>query len=137
MEKIKKEVQEDAFLKKYVQEIELDYPKEGFSVAIMDAILAQKKQTILNSTPLISKKIWMLTLGFIATCLWFLFQDKKTSTFEFPMLELRFLNKIQMPNLFENVSISSTILYSTIVFSVLAFVQLFYLKNHFNKRFES
>lgn len=136
MEKNNQNLEEDIFLKKYVKEIALDKTKANFTNSIMDVILQQEKKSILRQEPLISKKIWFLAFGFLATCLWFLLKGKSTSTFKFPTIDLGFLSKIQMPNMFDNFSISLTMLYAIVVFSLMVFVQIFYLKNHFNKRFD-
>ncbi|AUC85080.1 hypothetical protein CW731_07160 [Polaribacter sp. ALD11] len=137
MEKNKQHLEEDTFLKKYVQEIELDKTKADFTSSIMDAILTEEKQSVLKTVPLISKKIWFISFGFVATCLWFLLKGKSTDTVNFPVLDYRFMPKVEIPNLFGNISISSTIMFAVVTFSILVFVQIAYLKNHFNKQFDS
>lgn len=137
MEKNKQDSQEDIFLRKYVQEIELDKPKANFTSSIMDVILAEEKQTVVNASPLISKKMWLLVVGFIATCLGFLLKERNASTFKFPTIDTNFIPNFEIPNLFGNLSISTTTLFAVITFSVLAFIQIGYLKNYFNKQFES
>lgn len=136
MEKNKNQLQEDAFLKKYLKEIALDTPKSDFTNAIMDTILAEEKKSIVKSEPLISKQMWLLSMGFIGLCLWFLLKGNTAKSYKLPEINFSFLNGFELPTLFENTSISSTILYAIVVFSILVFIQIGYLKNHFNKQFE-
>ena len=86
MENNKQHLEQDTFLKKYVQEIELDKTKADFTSSIMDVILAEEKQSILKTAPLIATKIWFISFGFIATCLWFLLKGKSTNTILFYFL---------------------------------------------------
>ena len=135
MEKNKQYLQEDIFLKKYLQEVELDKTKDSFTVSIMDTILAEEKKVVFKPAPLISKKIWLLSIGFIATCLGFLLNGKSSITYNFPEVNTDYYSKIEIPNLFGSLSISNTMLYAIIIFPLMVFVQIFYLKNHFDKRF--
>lgn len=136
MEKNKQDLKEDIFLKKYLQEIDLESPNSNFTNNIMDTLLQEEKKTVLKNEPLISKKMWFVVYGFIAICVWFLYSDNTTSSIKFPSVDLSFLNKIQIPNLFDNLSISNTLFYAIAFFTAMVFVQIMYLKNHFNKRFE-
>ncbi|WP_299668004.1 hypothetical protein [uncultured Polaribacter sp.] len=136
MEKNKHHLTEDAFFKKYIQEIEVDKTTSRFTATIMDAILKEEQKTVLKPEPLISKKIWVVSVSFIATCLWFLFKGKSTSTYNFPALDTSSFSNIEFPNLFGSISISSTVMYTVITFSILALIQIAYLKNHFDKKFQ-
>lgn len=136
MEKNKQDLKEDIFLKKYLQEIDLESPNSNFTNNIMDTLLQEEKKTVLKNEPLISKKMWFVVYGFIAICVWLLYSDNTTSSIKFPSVDLSFLNKIQIPNLFDNLSISNTLFYAIAFFTAMVFVQIMYLKNHFNKRFE-
>ena len=135
MEKNKQYVEEDAFLKKYLQEIKLDSPRSSFTENILDLILKEEK-SIVKNTPLISKKMWFIAAGFLATCVFFLFKEKNTTSLRFPEIDFSFIPSLQMPTIFGSFTISSTIMYAVVGFSLMFFIQIVFLKNHFNKRFD-
>ena len=135
MEKNKLHVEEDAFLKKYLQEIKLDSPRSSFTENILDLILKEEK-SIVKNTPLISKKMWFIAAGFLATCVFFLFKEKNTTSLRFPEIDFSFIPSLQMPTIFGSFTISSTIMYAVVGFSLMFFIQIAFLKNHFNKRFD-
>lgn len=135
MEKNKQYVEEDAFLKKYLQEIKLDSPRPNFTENILDLILKEEK-SIVKNTPLISKKMWFIAAGFLATCVFFLFKEKNTTSLRFPEIDFSFIPSLQMPTIFGSFTISSTIMYAVVGFSLMFFIQIVFLKNHFNKRFD-
>ncbi len=107
MEKNKQHVQEDAFLKKYLQEIKLDSPRSSFTENILDLILKEEK-SIVKNTPLISKKMWFIAAGFLATCVFFLFKEKNTTSLRFPEIDFSFIPSLQMPTIFGSFTIPLT-----------------------------
>lgn len=136
MEKNNQDLKEDALLKKYVKEIELDQTKANFTSSIMDVILTEETKKVKES-PLISKKMWFVTFGFSAVCLLLLFKDKSTSVVKLPNIDFSFLTSFKMPNIFVNLSMSSTVMYAIVTFTVLILIQLVYLKNYFDKQLDS
>jgi hypothetical protein len=51
-------------------------------------------------------------------------------------LNLDFLSHLKISNLFDNLAISNTLFYAVALFTGMLFIQLAFLKNHFDKRFE-
>jgi hypothetical protein len=135
MEENKQDLQESTFIKKYVKEIPLESPSRNFTSNIMDILVQEEKQVALQSEPLISMKIWLAVASFVVMCLIAVLQKGTSLGLEIPRFKTNFLSKIQLPNVFDSLSVSSTMLYSVMLFTLLAFVQMAYLKNHFNKRF--
>ncbi len=136
MEKNKQDLKEDIFLREYLKEIKLEVPKSNFTDNIMDVLLKEEKKIVLKPEPLISKKIWFLLSGLIASSFWFLLKGKSTTTLAFPKLDLNFLSKIQITNFFENISMSNTLFYVITFFTIMIFVQIMYLKNHFDSKYD-
>jgi hypothetical protein len=64
------------------------------------------------------------------------FKESEKSVLNLPKVDFSFLNKIQIPNLFDTISISNTVLYAVFLFGLLFIAQVVFLKNHFNKRFD-
>ena len=92
---------------------------------------------VFKATPLISKKIWLLISGVILSLFFIPFKPTENSiTNKIPEIDLSFLNKIQIPNLFESFSISNTVLYVVLFFGLMIIAQIAFLKNHFDKKFQ-
>ena len=136
MEKNKQHLQEEVFVKKYLQEIPLEKTSINFTSTIMDVLLKEEKIKTVKNQPLISKKWWFAVAVFIVGCLYVAFKDSKNSGLEFPSINLGFLQKIQLPNLFNGLSISNSGVYLFGFFTMMIFVQIFFLKNHFEKRYK-
>lgn len=127
----------DALTKKYVQEIEEKSPSLDFTDNLMESILKIQKSDVFKATPLISKKIWLLISGVILSLFFIPFKPTENSiTNKIPEIDLSFLNKIQIPNLFESFSISNTVLYVVLFFGLMIIAQIAFLKNHFDKKFQ-
>ncbi|WP_405607189.1 hypothetical protein [Polaribacter sp. Asnod1-A03] len=126
----------DAFAKKYVKEIKQEQPSLDFTSFIIQTITKESTSKVLKPSILISKKMWtVLTVLFVA-CLAFILKNKKENSIQFPEFNFSFLTKIKMPNLFENVVISNSLFLVIAIFTFMIFVQIIFLKNHFNKRLE-
>ena len=126
----------DAFAKKYVKEIKQDKPSLDFTASIMETITKESASKVFKTTALISKKTWFIISLLVFAALFIPFKESEKSVLNLPKLDFSFLNKIQIPNLFETISISNTVLYAVFLFGLLFIGQVVFLKNHFNKRFE-
>ncbi|PQJ78135.1 hypothetical protein [Polaribacter porphyrae] len=127
----------DAFAKKYVKEIKQEKPSVDFTVSLMDKIEAIKITASTKVEPLISKKVWYI-LFIVIVALFFI--PFKTSNKEITILDkvdFSFLDKLTSVFAFNgfNVSISNTTVYAFLFFGVMIFLQIIFLKKHFNKRF--
>ena len=131
MEKDKKQNSEDIFLRKYLKEVELQKPSIDFTSNVMDVLAKEEKLALAKNEPLISTKVWLLVASFVGVCFYFVFKDNKSIGVSFPEVDLSFLNKIEMPNLLGNLSVSNSMIYIFGFFTVMIFVQIFFLKNHF------
>lgn len=134
MEKNKQNNQEDALMKKYFQEIELKQPTKNFTNNIMAVLAKEKKLSLVNNEPLISKKMWFLIALFVGSCVYFVFRNEKSSKFSFPSYDFNFISGIEIPNLLPSITISNAMVYIFGFFTLLFFIQVFYLKNYFEKR---
>lgn len=125
----------DAFAKKYINEIPTEKPSLDFTSNLIDKInqLQATKSSIVYK-PLISKKGWFVVFAAIFAVIFIPFQSNKESLFTIPEINLSFLEKLNFSGLFDSIQISSSVLYLAITFSVLVFVQILYLKGHFEKQ---
>jgi hypothetical protein len=136
MEENKKNKEIDIFAKKYIQEIKEESPSKDFTTSLMNAIILENSKSVTVSKALISKKAWFVILSIVFALVLIPFKSQKKSLFTIPELDFSFFNKIQVPNILENFSVSSTVLYAIFLFGLMLIAQVFFLKNHLNKRFE-
>lgn len=136
MEKNKQNLQEDAFVKKYLKEIELQKPALNFTENVMSILAKESKIKVVKNEPLISKNIWFLVASFVGVCFYFVLKAKKSIGISFPEVDFSFISKLEMPNFLSSVSVSNLMLLVFGLFTLFFFVQIFFLKNHFAKRFE-
>lgn len=125
----------DAFVKKYINEIEEETPSIDFTANIMDAILKEEQSSIYKAAPLISKRVWFVLAGILAVSILFVSKGASSSWLRIPEIKMDYLSNIQLPNLFENITVSNLMLSACFFFTVMVFVQIYYLKNHFTRKF--
>ena len=125
----------DAFANKYVKEIPQEKPSFDFTASIMQTIAKESTSKVFKTSALISKKGWFVVLTVIVAALFVSFKETEQSLFNLPELDLSFFDKIQIPNLFESIAVSNTVLYAVLFFGLMIIAQVVFLKNHFNKRF--
>ena len=130
-----KHIQElDAFAKKYVKEIKVEQPSLDFTVSIMKTIIKESKTKVFKATPLISKKGWAAILVSVVGILFIPFKESEKGVDYLSKIDFSFFNNIEIPNLFNSISISNTVLYSILMFGLMVLVQVFYLKKYFESR---
>jgi hypothetical protein len=136
MEENRNTTELDTFAKKYVKEIHTESPSIDFKASLMRKIVAEHQKSVFRSKALISKKVWFLLFASLIAILFIPFKKSEERLLNFPRIDFSFLDKIQVPNLFENFSVSNTVAYAICFFGLMFMAQVVLLKNHFNKRFE-
>ena len=126
----------DAFAKKYLKEIKTESLSKDFTASLMNKIVLENSKSVINTKALISKKVWVVIFASVLAVVLIPFKASEKSLITMPKLDFSFLEKIQTPNLLENVSVSNTVMYAILFFGLMFMVQVIFLKNHFNKRFE-
>ncbi len=126
----------DVFTKKYIKEIKEETPSINFTNNLMN-ILQKENTFIYKATPLISKKMWVALFSLLLISVLYVSRGSSLGWLKMPKVNFNFLSKIQMPSIFETITISNTMLYACFFFTIMIFVQIFYLKNHLTKKFES
>jgi|TARA_B110000046_G_C13026009_1_gene414134 hypothetical protein len=126
----------DAFAKKYLKEIKTESLSKDFTASLMNKIVLENSKSVINTKALISKKVWVVIFASVLAVVLIPFKASEKSLITMPKLDFSFLEKIQIPNLLENVSVSNTVMYAILFFGLMFMVQVIFLKNHFNKRFE-
>ena len=126
----------DAFAKKYIKEVEIETPSVDFTANIMQSILQTENLELYKATPLISKKVWGVLAIVLIGSMVFVSKGTSLSWIKMPAFKMNYLSRIQIPNVFENITISNTMLYACFFFTVMVFIQIYYLKNHLTKKYD-
>jgi hypothetical protein len=126
----------DTFAKKYLKEIKTESLSKDFTASLMNKIVLENSKSVINTKALISKKVWVVIFASVLVVVLIPFKASEKSLITMPKLDFSFLKKIQIPNFLENVSVSNTVMYAILFFGLMFMVQVIFLKNHFNKRFE-
>ena len=126
----------DAFAKKYVKEIPQEKPTIDFTANLMNKIVLETSSEVFKAKALITKKGWFVVLLLLATVIFIPFKTSEKSLFNLPELDLSFLDKILIPSIFIDFSVPNMVMYSVFFFGLMIMIQVIFLKNHFDKRFE-
>lgn len=122
----------DTFTKKYIKEIKEEAPSIDFTANLM-TVLEKETVDVYKATPLISKKGWFFLGAILVVSILFVSRGTSLSWMKMPTLQLDFSYHIQMPNLFEGITISNIMLFACFFFTLMIFGQIIMLKNHFTK----
>ena len=123
----------DAFSKKYIKEIKIETPSIDFTANLMDTLLQKENSEIYKATALISKKVWFVLVGVLGVCILYVSRGTSLTWIKMPKVNLDFFSRIQIPNLFEGITVSNTMLSACFFFTIMFFGQVYLLKNHFTK----
>jgi len=126
----------DAFAKKYVKEIKKESPSLDFTASILNKIAEENTQkSVFKTKALISKKSWSLIVISLVAIVLVSNQYSEKSFIDLPELDFSFLDRIQILNLFESLTISNSVLIAVFLFGLMFIAQVVFLKKHFDKRF--
>lgn len=124
----------DNFSKKYIKDIDTEILSPEFTSELMKKIQVLNVYKVQPFKPLISKKVWFL-IGFLLVAILSIpFNSNEESILSVPELDVTFLNKFQLSNLIESVSISNTTFSIICLFGFMIFIQFIYLKKYFESR---
>lgn len=126
----------DNFAKKYIQELDVEQPSLDFTNAIMQTLTEVENKEVYKATPLISKKVWVLLIGILVAAIAYVAKGASFKWIKLPELNLSFIPKIKIPNLLEGIVVPDSVMYACFFFTLLIFMQIYFLKNHFNKKLE-
>lgn len=121
----------DTFAKKYVKEILTEEPSTNFTANVMNTVLAEKRKVQYQNTTNLKTSIWFVLGGFIIASVSLLIFGKST---KITMPKFEFY-KFQVFD-FEFMRVSQTTVYVFFFLTLLFFIQVYFMKNYFNKRFE-
>lgn len=128
----------DDLSKKVIIESKVERPSFNFTNEIMYKVEALSKNQVTVYKPLISKTAWVLiSVGFLAVIFYAVFTgNENSSTSWFSEIDFSLLSNNSISNTFSSFKFSKTLMYAVVFFGVMICVQIPFLKNYFDKRFE-
>lgn len=127
----------DAFAKKYVKDVEQELPTFDFTSSVMNKITEVEISSVYKTTPLISKKVWVLLFSLLTVCIVYVSKGKSIfSSWKMPE-KFKISTNIEFPDLFQGITVSNTMLTACFFFTVLIFIQIYLFKNRFEKEIDS
>lgn len=127
----------EKFVDRLMKDASLESPSPEFTANLMTKVLATEMDKATVYKPLISKKAWFIISGcIIALAGYLIFGTNAQTTGWFESPGLNSVNDGILKSL-PDFKFSGITLYSVILLAVLLLVQITFLKNYFNKRFES
>ncbi|MFD1614850.1 hypothetical protein [Gelatiniphilus marinus] len=127
----------DNFTKKIVKKAALESPSIHFTSEIMSQVSALNDKSITVYKPLISKKVWaLITLSFVVLCVYLILGTETKQESWFSTLNFSALSSSKFTNALSGFTMSKTLMYAIVFFGLMFCIQIPFLKNHFDKRFE-
>lgn len=125
----------EEFTKYLIKEAHLGSPSSDFVNKVMDAVELEAKPIVLkNYKPLISKLGWIFILVGIVAVSFFMLSGTSQSSDLLSKIDFSFLDKIRSLNLFGGIQFSKLFTFSFVFFSALVILQIFVIKNYFNRQ---
>lgn len=122
------------FSKYLMGEIEVDTPSEDFLSNVMKSIeIDAEVKSAKPYKPLISKSVWGLIIILFIALIVFVVTGSTVNHYLIEAIDVKIMNDISEIDLFKNIHFSKTFTYSFVLFSAFVMIQLFVIKNYFNK----
>lgn len=126
----------NAFMKKVFREVPVAAPSSDFTQTVLERISRETQAGPLPYKPLISKYVWMLLLAMFIIVTGLVYFGKIGMEIRLIPEELWGANPLSgMVDGIGDFDLSKTWIYAGIALALGVYVQLFYLKGHFDKRF--
>jgi hypothetical protein len=129
---------EDKLLEKLVDNMMkdsvLETPSFDFTTKVMSQVLATKKSEVYVYKPLISKPVFIVTFGCFILLFMYLFINKDTQTntlVNYPNFD--FIHNINLSSIYNFPKIT---IYTVVLATFMLFIQISFLKKHFDNQFD-
>lgn len=125
----------EKFTKYVIKEVGTETMSNNFLDDVMKSVkLESEKSRIITYKPLIPKSVWGLIIVLFIALAVFVFTGSTLNHYLLSALDFKVIDDISQIDLFKNIHFSKTFTFSFILFSLLVLVQLFVIKNYFNKQ---
>ncbi|WP_353778158.1 hypothetical protein [Winogradskyella sp. 3972H.M.0a.05] len=126
----------DDLAKKIITSVDLDKTSPSFTDNLMSKIEALPLKSSLTYKPLISKPmLYLIGIGFVAFIIFMVQSSETTSLGWLDGFDMSFLSEFSMGDMFEEITISKTAMYSVVLFGAMLWVQIGLLKRRHDSQF--
>jgi len=131
----KSEKKLEEFTEKLLKDFSHETPSFDFTTKVMSRVEVASNTTISEYKPLISKKIWFV-LAFLVTGVfsYLIFGNVQIENYWFSAMQSYISSNLKVFNM-PDFEVSNVFSYAVMGFAFFMSIQVFLLKNHFNKRF--
>lgn len=124
-------------VEKVMKQSTLEKPSFDFTANVMSQVESSSHSMVTTYQPLISKRMWMLIVtGFVAFVAYIVVVNKPEASDWFANLDFSIVNNDKVSDMFSGFKAPKIAAYSVGFLSVMLLVQISYLKNRFDKRFQ-
>ena len=132
---MKKDKKIEKFTTFLMNEIDVNTPSDNFVIDVMKSVeVESEKSRLIVYKPLIPISVWILIFILFLAVSVYVFTGSTVNYYLISTLDINVLNELSEIDLFKHISFSRTFTFSFILFSVLVLIQLFVIKNYFNKQ---
>tara|TARA_R110001583_G_scaffold4351_2_gene25208 strand:- start:45790 stop:46197 length:408 start_codon:yes stop_codon:yes gene_type:complete len=125
----------EEFTKYIMKEVDVEKPSTDFLMNVMDAVKSESKASLsIVYKPLIPKSVWVLIVILFAALSVFVLTGSTVNYYLLSQIDIPIVDKVLAFDLFKNIHFSKIFTLSFIVFFAFVIVQLFFIKNYFNKQ---
>ncbi|MCK7590013.1 hypothetical protein M0G43_05450 [Subsaxibacter sp. CAU 1640] len=122
---------------KVMKKSTLESPSLDFTANVMSQLESSKQSLTTVYKPLITKRVWaLIAVVFISFLVYTVFVNKPETSDWFNRINFNEMNLDKISNVFSQIKAPKTAAYIVGVFAMMLLVQLTFLKNYFDKRFE-
>jgi len=122
---------------KVMKKSTLESPSQDFTANVMSQLEPSKQSITTIYKPLITKRVWaLISVVFISFLVYTVFVNKPETSDWFNRINFNEMNFDKISNAFSQIKAPKTAAYIIGVFAMMLLVQLTFLKNYFDKRFE-
>jgi len=126
----------DIFIKRIVKEIGSEEPSIDFTDSVLSKIRSVDEKSTVVYQPLISKSTWWILAAAVTTVLLYaFFGNPDIENNWFGIFRLKELSAFNLFGKIPDLSVSDTFVYGFLVLALFTGVQVFLLKQHFDKRY--
>lgn len=119
---------------KMMKSVTLESPSIDFTSKIMTQVLIKKTSKEKVYKPLISKMTFAIIFGMLLGCYYILYNNGDGQSNNW-FTAINF-NRFYSNRFLSGFAVSKIMIYSVVALAVMFCIQVYYLKNHFNKRFD-
>lgn len=126
------------FTKYIMNEVDVEKPSKDFLINVMDAVNLENNASLsILYKPLIPKSVWVLIVVLFVALSIFVLTESTVNYYLLSQIDLPIIENVLAIDLFKNIHFSKTFTFSFIVFSAFVVVQLYFIKNYFNKYYST